>query len=114
MKWGEGFLLILYVIAVIIWWWYRSALYAHLILVSAAIIAFFPIIINTWNDPMVEDAAPWYIWTVAYVLLFLVVVLRWEKWVDAIYPVVSIFLSILVAVLALDRRIPKTMRFKNI
>lgn len=108
----EWFLVATYFLAIFVWW-YQSVFYAHLLLVFTAIIAYLPIISNVWSDPMVEDATPWYIWTVAYSLFTLLVVLRWEKWIDIVYPLVSVFLSVFVAVLAMDRRVPGTIRFRS-
>jgi|CXWL01.1.fsa_nt_gi hypothetical protein len=98
-------------VAVLIWWYYSSAIYANLFLVSTEVISFIPIIRHTWKDPMVEDALPWFVWTAAYSLLAIVVLLRWEKWEDLAYPAVFAVLHVIIAVLALDKRVPRTLRF---
>ena len=110
----EWSILFLDVIAILIWWYYSSALYANFFLVMTAIISFVPIVVNAWRDPTTEDALPWYIWTFAYATLMLVVFLRWEKWEDLIYPLIFTVLHLLVAYLALDKRVVKFPKTKII
>ena len=110
----EWFLVVFNCSAILIWWWTTSAVYTNLFLVFIAVISFIPIILHVWKDPMVEDARPWFMWTGAYTLLTLVVILRWEKWEDLVYPAVFMVLHLVVGTLALDRRIPKTLKFSLI
>jgi len=107
----EWFLVYLDCFAIFLWWWYDSAIYANLFLVLTAVISFIPIIIHVWKDQMAEDSLPWFTWTTAYALLGLVVILRWEKWEDLVYPAVFLILHLVVAVLALDRRKPGQLAF---
>lgn len=107
----EWFISTLDCFAILIWWHYESAVYANLFLVLTAVISFVPIIAGVWKDPMVEDSYPWFLWTIAYSVLALVVILRWEKWEDIVYPGIFIILHVAVAVLALDKRVPKTLQF---
>jgi len=109
----EWSLVFLDCMAIFIWWWYSSAVYANLFLVFIAVVSFIPIIVHAWRDPMVEDATPWFIWTFAYTLLAIVVVVRWEKWEDLVYPLVFIVLHVIVAILALDRRVAGKLKFSN-
>lgn len=109
----EWSLVLLDSVAIFIWWWYSSAVYANLFLVITAVISFVPILAHVWHDPMAEDSNPWFVWTSAYAVLALVVILRWEKWEDLVYPLVFVILHIFVAVLALDKRIPNTLRFSS-
>lgn len=110
----EWFLVVLDCIAIFIWWYYSSAVYANLYLVLTAVISFIPIIWHVWKDTMAEDALPWFVWTGAYTLLAVVVFLRWEKWEDLVYPAVFALLHLIIGVLALDRRVPRTLKFNNI
>ena len=107
----EWVLVALDCVAVFIWWWYSSAIYANLFLVLTAFISFIPIFLHVWKDPMAEDALPWYIWTIAYMTLALVVIMRWEKWEDLVYPLVFAILHIVVAIFSLDNRIPGKLKF---
>ncbi len=108
----EWFLVLIDCAAIFIWWWYGSAIYANLFLVLTAFISFVPIVAHAWRDPMVEDSLPWFIWTVAYATLSVVVLLRWEKWEDLVYPLVFVVLHLMVAVLSLDNRVPKSWNFR--
>ena len=110
----EWSLVVLDCIAILIWWYYSSAVYANLYLVLTAVISFIPIIWHVWKDPMVEDALPWFVWTGAYSVLAVVVLLRWEKWEDLVYPAVFAVLHVIIAVLALDRRVPRTLKFNRV
>lgn len=50
-------------------------------------ITFVPIIRSTAKKPETEEPRPWLVWTVAYALFTIVVILRWEKWWDLLLPV---------------------------
>jgi hypothetical protein len=67
-------------------------------------ITFIPILQTTWNHPETEDPKPWIIWTVAYTLFTIVVLLRWEQWWDLILPVNYVVQHGLVGVFARFRR----------
>ncbi len=99
----EKMLVVLDCLAILIWWFYDSATYANLFLVVTAIISFLPIMLSVLRDPLREYAKPWYIWTVAYLLLTFVVLIRWQKWSDLVYPVVFVVLHFGVAIFATDR-----------
>lgn len=105
----EWILVIADCIAIFVWWWFESAVYANLLLVLTAIVSFIPIIMHVWKDPKAEHARPWFLWTYAYATLALVVVFRWEKWEDFVYPGIFLILHLIVAVLALDSRRKKSL-----
>lgn len=109
----EGYLLVFDCVALLVWWWYQSAFYANILFVAIAIISFIPIIWGVWVNPMVEDSLPWYLWTCAYFLLVLVILFRWNKWEDLVYPLMFLLLHLTVAILAIDRRLPKSLKFKS-
>ena len=50
-------------------------------------ISFLPILRSTWFKPETEDPKPWFIWSVAYTLLTIAVIMRWDKWWDLLLPV---------------------------
>lgn len=88
----------------IVWAFTGSPLIANILLVVTAVVSFIPIIMSVYKDPRYELAAPWFIWTTAYVLQSAVVIARFEKYEDLIYPLVFAALHIVVAFLALDFR----------
>jgi len=100
----EWFLVFLDCIAIFVWWWYSSAVYANFLLVITAVISFLPIVLHVWKDPTVEDAKPWFVWTLAYCIMSIVVIARWEKWEDLIYPAVFLVLHMIIGFLAIDVR----------
>jgi len=99
--------------AILVWWVYGSALYANLLLILMAIVSFVPLMIGVWFNPTIEDALPWYLWSVAYAVLVIVVILRWEKWEDLIYPIVFFVLHLIVGILSTDTRIAGRLKPLN-
>jgi hypothetical protein len=67
--------------------------------------AFYPIVRTTYEKPEREDALPWFIWTLAYVVLCIVTYLaQGEFWhILMFYPVSNVALHLLVALLAARR-----------
>ncbi len=100
----EWLVLALGVLGGLVWWWSRSATYANLIVVGAEIIAFFPLMRGVWKNPALERPLPWLIWTSAYSVNALVVLLRWTgHYQDLVFPVSMIFLHLAVALLSLRK-----------
>ncbi|HLP43913.1 MAG TPA: hypothetical protein VK145_01385 [Candidatus Nanoarchaeia archaeon] len=95
-------------VIILIWWLSKSPIYANILLVITAVVSFLPIIRSTWINPRNENASPWFFWTSAYCLLTILVMLRWEKWEDLVYPVTFAILHALIGIFALDSRLPKT------
>lgn len=88
--------------AILIWWFYQSAVYANFLLVSTAVLSFVPLFLHAWRKPDAENALPWGIWSLAYLLMTLAVVLRWEKAEDLVYPITFLVLHLVIAVAAID------------
>jgi hypothetical protein len=83
--------------ATLTWYFLQSATYANLIIQAAVLIGFVP----TWRTAKTERRLPWFIWTTAYVLGVIVVVLRWSgHWQDLVYPVMCMFAHLVVGLLA--------------
>ncbi len=59
-------------------------------------ISFLPILRSTWNKPETEDPKPWFIWSIAYTLLTVTVLMRWEKWWDLLLPVNYLILHLAI------------------
>lgn len=87
---------------IILWISTSSAVYANLFLVFTAVISFIPILRHVWRNPWAENATPWWLWTIAYAFLGIVVVLDYKKWEDLAYPITYFVLHIIVAVFATD------------
>ncbi len=88
----------------IVWFLTKSPLLANVLFVVSAIISFIPIFKNCFIKPEDENALPWLIWAIAYLVMSITVLLRWSKWEDFIYPFTFFILHVLIAYLASDFR----------
>lgn len=82
--WG---ILLLDVIVVAYWIVFREATWANLLLQVDVAVSFVPTFRSLRRNPASEDPRPWLIWSGAYTLLVVTVVLRWENWWELLYPV---------------------------
>ena len=97
--------LCLCIVAGIGWWQSKSAMYGNIILQAGIIIGFIPTMKSVWQDPRSEKSPlPWFVWTGAYLLDCVVVVLRWKQPSDLIYPGGCLIASALVGFLTLRHR----------
>lgn len=97
---GDSLALMVGVVAVVIWYVYQSATYANMIAQIGILLGFVPIWRAIWKDPTVEHHRPWWIWGTAYCVMFVVVIMRWNHWVDLVYPVNCLILHLSVPVLS--------------
>ncbi len=89
------------IIAGFAWWQYNSATYANLILQGSIAISFAPTLRSIRLDRTSEKPLPWFIWSVAYVLSIVVIVMRWRgQWQDFVYPVNCLMLHAAVGLMA--------------
>lgn len=100
----ELFIVAIDVIILIIWFVSKSALLANILFIISAVVSFVPIILHSFKKPEDENAYPWIIWSVAYLLMGATVFLRWSKWEDLIYPFTFFVLHVIIGYLALDSR----------
>jgi len=92
--------LLLGIISGVVWWLLQSATYANLIIILAESVAFIPLYRMLWKKPTFERPLPWYIWTSAYCIVTLIVLLKWEgRYEDLVYPGVMIFLHLGVGIM---------------
>ena len=88
----------------VIWKIYQSAEYANLILQVAITIGFMPTFLLVWENPRAESPRPWLIWTFAYIVMLVTVMLRWRgQWYDLVYPINSIVLHTAVTTISIVR-----------
>lgn len=93
-------ILILDLLILVFWVVSESARYANLLLMGSVVISFIPNLRSVWNKPTTENPIPWFVWSFAYALLFVTVILRFEKWWDLAYPVTYFILHIAVGLIA--------------
>jgi hypothetical protein len=96
----DWFALILALGAVVVWE-LSTAAYANMLAQFAIAIGFIP----TWKavrrDPLCEHPQPWWMWSSAYCVALVVVILRWRgQWSDVLLPVNCIILHASVPILA--------------
>lgn len=97
-------IIIIDIIILIIWFISKSPFLANVLFIISAVISFVPIIINSYKNPKDENAYPWIIWSIAYFIMAITVILRWEKWEDLIYPFTFFVLHVIIGYLSLDSR----------
>lgn len=79
--------------AVVAFWFVTKNPFASNALLGVdMLLSFWPILKTTRKNPSCEHPLPWMIWTVAYGLLTLVVVIQWENGWELIYPVLYMVL----------------------
>lgn len=86
------------------WFLTDSDEYTNLLFQIDAILSFVPIIKGTWKNPSNERATPWIMWSIAYSLMGVVVLMRFEKWWDLMYPVNYFVLHLTIVFIVLLRR----------
>lgn len=94
--------LIIGLIAMLIWWQFKSATYANLIIQLTVIISIIPTFVGTLKHNVVETPLPWFLWSMAYSLSIIVIILRWQHQLqDLAYPLVSLILHCGVGVVVI-------------
>jgi hypothetical protein len=84
----DGISLGIGIISGLVWWRHQSATYANLIMQLAFAVSFIPMYRGVWKDPKKEKALPWYLWSSAFAISAIVVVLRWDnKPLVLVYPI---------------------------
>lgn len=108
----DRLVLVLGIVAGFVWWWRQSAEYANMLVVLAIAISFWPTYRGVWRDPTLERPAPWFLWTSAYVLFAVTVVLRWRgEYQDLLLPVSFALLHGVVGMLVMLRQsVPDTLK----
>lgn len=87
-----------------VWWWSGSATYANFFSVGATASAFIPIYMDVWKKPSLEKPLPWFVWTIVYALIAIVVILHWrDQPQDLMYPLLMFFMHPVVALLSLRK-----------
>ena len=88
------------VLSMIIGFITMSALVANISCQVGTVASFIPILRATAKDPTREKPLPWIIWSAAYGLDVILVITRWEKWGDVVYPATCLVLHILMVTIA--------------
>ncbi|MFH1099153.1 MAG: hypothetical protein V1723_04545 [Candidatus Uhrbacteria bacterium] len=88
-------------LAAIIWYVYRNATYANMIVAVTLALSMIPIFRDVWTNPRVEHPFAWWLWTAAFVVTTVNVVLRGRGQLpNLVLPIGGAVLHGAVAVLA--------------
>lgn len=86
--------------AIVTYWTFSSGDEASLLYQGSTIISFIPMIRGLLNKEDYENPWAWAIWSIAYELMIITVMFRFEKWQDWFYPAVCLVLHFTVAIIA--------------
>ncbi|MFH0891151.1 MAG: hypothetical protein V1867_00055 [Candidatus Falkowbacteria bacterium] len=103
-KFLEWICLSLGLIAALVWWKFQNATGANMIVIVALIISFIPTWQGVLNDPFIEMPHAWVIWTAAYCLTTLNIVIKDGETILLFAPIARIISHGLVAVLSAKKR----------
>ena len=98
--------LVIGLLSITVWLAFDSATYAHLVLQIGMIVPFIPTYSDLWNKKTAENPVPWFMWSAAYLIGALVVVLRWQgQYEDLVFPLRTFVLHFGVGLIALRNAI---------
>ena len=92
------------IVATIVWLVADSALIGNIACQLGTALSFYPIIRETLKDPKKERPLAWIIWSTAYGLDIVLVIMRWTQWGDVVYPATCLVLHVLMAIISTKRR----------
>lgn len=100
-EWG---LFTLGLLATLVWWKFRSATGANMIILVAFLISFIPTFEGVLRDPFKETPRSWMLWTLAFLVTTINVVLRDGKPVTLLTPIVLFLTHGSIALLSAQSR----------
>lgn len=93
------------VVATMVWVIFKNAAYANLIIAFAIAIPFKPMYEELWHDPSKETPRSWILWTLAFLVTTVNVVVNWQgQPLSLVVPIGGAILHGTVAVLSAERR----------
>lgn len=104
LKQREWAMFALGILATLIWWKFRSATMANMIVLVAFIFSFIPTFDGARRDPFKETPLPWTLWALAFLITTANVVLRDNKSIAFITPVVLFISHGSIAILSSQKR----------
>jgi hypothetical protein len=88
LNWVDYAALSLGLISICVWALFKSAMYSNFIVLFGASIGFVPTYKSVFSNPRNEPPLPWLLWSTAFFLGFIVVILKFDgKWGNFVYPV---------------------------
>ncbi len=98
-------------------WWHKSATHGNMWAQVCVFIGFVPTYLGVWKNPKNEKPLPWFIWSLAYAVGTVVVLLRLNnQYFDIVYYANCVVLHLLVVPLALrkDKFVLKWIPFNRL
>ena len=93
------------IVTPLVWWHFKSATYANMILQASIAIGFVPTFRSVCELPQNEKPLAWFLWSLAYTIGIVVVLMRWNnQYQDIVYYADCIALHFIVALLALRKK----------
>lgn len=96
----DSIALVFGIISALVWYIFQSASWANVILQLGVVVSFIPTYRGLIKDPFKEKSLPWFVWSSAYVLSLIVIILRWQQWQEVVYPIGGFILHFGVGLLA--------------
>ncbi len=95
MHWPDmtGWMMFLVDLVITIIWYFTSATEASLLYQIGTVASYVPMVIGVKNGTDKEDPLPWFIWTLAYGIFMISVMLRLNNWPELAYPVTCFVVS---------------------
>ncbi len=91
-------------VACFVWWKLQDASYANIIVAFGFAVSSWPTLRGVWRDSRNEKSLPWFIWTGAFILTLLNVILRWKgQYISLLMPIELIIIHGAVAMLAVPK-----------
>lgn len=107
IKLVDVFVFLIVIIAIVIWQVVDSPMIGNMACQLGTVLSFYPIIRETLKDPKREKPLAWTIWSCAYGLDIVLVIMRWNQWGDMAYPATCFVLHVLMAIISTKRRSPQ-------
>ncbi len=91
-------------LASLVWWQFRSATGANMIVLTALVISFIPVYGKVLLDPFKETPLSWTLWSLAFFVTVVNVILRHGKPVTFLTPIVMLIAHAGIALLSRESR----------
>lgn len=97
--------LIIGLVACFVWWKQQDASYANILVAFGFAVSSWPTLQGVWQDSRKEKSLPWFIWTAAFTLTLLNVILRWKgQSISLLMPTECVIIHGVVATLAVPKK----------
>lgn len=100
----DYYIIVTDIIAIAVWQIFHSATHAYLVFQASAALSVIPTYRKVWKEPNSENVLVWSLWGTAYFISAIVVILRWTKWEDMVFPINYALFHYATAAICLWRR----------